>query len=208
MPTKISDHCETCLCRVRATASLYIYVFIFFVRHRKVIYLYKDFFDIALHIFSGYVDWSRKWKVVQKLFYFDVHLLIRSPCWDFLLRIFFINIILLICWYTVLYTFCGWLWFQKLECYSASRKIRVIRSDCTLDWMWNWRRMLPCNGLQSELHRQGMCRDALYNWRSWHKLNWGQNRRMMNVSSQAGHYYEQTGCNGTSPTNHLALLYK
>jgi len=36
----------------------------------------------------------------------------------------------------------------------------------------------------------------------------GQNLRMVNVSSQAGHYYEQTGCNGTSLTNHLTLLYQ
>ena len=59
MPTKFSGRCETCLRRVRATSSIfvYLYVFIFFVRHKKIISLYKDFFTIALHMFFGYVDW-------------------------------------------------------------------------------------------------------------------------------------------------------
>jgi len=51
--------------------KLHIYIYIYIYKD-----IYKDFFNLALHIFFGYVNLSRKWKVVQKLFYFDVHLLL------------------------------------------------------------------------------------------------------------------------------------
>jgi len=163
--------------------KLHIYIYIYIYKD-----IYKDFFNLALHIFFGYVNLSRKWKVVQKLFYFDVHLLLYVArveifCWEFFDQCYTINMLV--------HRTVNFLWLVMFSetgfFFSISRKMRVIRSDCTLDWTWNWRRVLPCNGLQSELHRQGMCRDALYNWRSWHKLNWGQNRGMINGSLQAGH---------------------
>lgn len=72
---------------------------------------------------------------------------------------------------------CGLLWFRMPGSCSPTRKegyMRNPRSFVPPTWIWNCRRVVPCNRLHSELHKQGEYRYASYPWRTLQKFCWGQ----------------------------------
>jgi hypothetical protein len=63
---------------------------------------------------------------------------------------------------------------RKLLNFGEGRKYVWSEVMCTAVWIWKWRRVVPCNSLQNELHKRLICRYESYPWWSDRKFSSGE----------------------------------
>jgi hypothetical protein len=99
----------------------------------------------------------------ERSLFWDGHLKYEKMCWEIPGRKFIGQYGTCLCW-----QYCNQLWLVmisdagRLLNYEEGRKYAWSDVICTSVWTWKWRRAGPCNSLQNELHKRGMCRYASY----------------------------------------------
>jgi hypothetical protein len=69
---------------------------------------------------------------------------------------------------------CGLLRYRVPGGSSTTCKEGNTNVTRTFVWMWKWEWVAPCNSMQKELHRRGMCTYASYLWWSAREFRWGR----------------------------------